>query len=151
MTTALIIGRFQPFHLGHLLLIKEAAKEADNIVIGIGSSQESRTRHNPFTAEERRSMVSASLKQIKSKVVVCEVPDIGDNARWVAHVESCVPKFDVVYTNGELERSLFALAGYPVHATGLYNRDLYSGTEIRRRMGAGERWRHLVPEGRERL
>jgi len=45
MTTALIIGRFQPFHLGHLLLIKEAAKEADIIVIGIGSSQESRTRH----------------------------------------------------------------------------------------------------------
>jgi len=62
-----------------------------------------------------------------------------------------IPKFDVVYTNGELERSLFALAGYPVHATGLYNRDLYSGTEIRRRMGAGERWRHLVPEGTRKV
>lgn len=151
MTTALIIGRFQPFHLGHLLLVLEASKEARKIVIGIGSSQESRTPTNPFTAEERRRMILLSVKDIGCEVCVYDIPDIGDNERWVAHVEKIVPEFDVVYTNGELERSLFAKAGYKVHATGLYNRNLYSGTEIRRRILAGVKWKHLVPEGTKKV
>jgi nicotinamide-nucleotide adenylyltransferase len=147
MTTALIIGRFQPFHLGHHMLAQEAAKEADSIIIGIGSSQESHTKNNPFTAEERRHMILLSVQDIGRKVSVFDVPDIGNNERWVSHVEKIVPEFDVVYTNGELERSLFAKAGYRVHATGLFNREKYSGTEIRRRILAHERWRHLVPKG----
>ena len=145
-TTVLIIGRFQPFHMGHILLIEEAAKEADHIIIGIGSSQEGRTRSNPFTAAERREMIERSVK-IEKKYSVYEIPDVNDDKRWVSHVEKIVPKFDVVYTNGELERALFAKAGYRVHATGLYNRDLFSGTEIRRRILSGERWEDLVPEG----
>jgi nicotinamide-nucleotide adenylyltransferase len=147
MTTALIIGRFQPFHIGHLMLVQEASKEAGSILIGIGSSQESRTADNPFTAEERRRMILSSVGGIGPKVSVFDVPDIGNNELWVAHVEKILPGFDVVYTNGELERSLFAKAGYRVHATGLFNRGLYSGTEIRRRIIAKERWGYLVPEG----
>ncbi len=147
MTTALIIGRFQPFHLGHLLLLEEAAKEADHILIGIGSSQVSRKKDNPFTSEERRAMITESVKGIRRKILVYDIPDIGNNDLWVAHVEKIVPKYDVVYTNGELERELFAKAGYRVHATGLFNRDKYSGTEIRRRILANEKWQHLVPEG----
>ncbi len=147
MTSALIIGRFQPFHRGHLRLIKEAAKEADHILIGIGSSQLSRTKDNPFTSEERRETIIASLKDMPGKLSLYDIPDIGNNDLWVAHVEKIVPKYDVVYTNGVLERSLFAKAGYQVHATGLFNRDKYSGTEIRRRIRSNEKWRHLVPEG----
>jgi nicotinamide-nucleotide adenylyltransferase len=147
MATALIIGRFQPFHLGHLRLIEEAQKEAEHIVIGIGSSQESHKTKNPFSAEERRKMIESSLKGVKSKVSIYDIPDIGDNARWVAHVEKIVPKFDVVYTNGELERRLFKEAGHRIHATGLFNRDKYSGTEIRRRIIAGGEWEDLVPAG----
>jgi len=145
-TTALIIGRFQPFHLGHVRLLEEAAKEADHIIIGIGSSQEGRTRNNPFTAAERREMIERSVK-IKKKYSVYEIPDVNDDKRWISHVEKIASKFDVVYTNGELERTLFAKAGYRVHATGLFNRDRYSGTEIRRRILAGEKWEDLVPEG----
>jgi len=145
-TTALIIGRFQPFHLGHVRLIEEAAKEADHILIGIGSSQEGHTKNNPFTAAERREMIERSLS-IGKKYSVYDIPDIGNDKKWVSHVDSIVPKYDVVYTNGELERMLFAKAGYRVHATGLYNRDTYSGTEIRRRILAGEKWKNLVPKG----
>ncbi|MBN2251515.1 MAG: nicotinamide-nucleotide adenylyltransferase [Candidatus Altiarchaeota archaeon] len=146
MTTALIIGRFQPFHSGHLRLVEEALKEADLLFIGIGSSRESHTKENPFTAKERRAMIEASVPDT-GRVSIYEIPDIGDNERWVAHVESLVPAFDEVYTNGELERTLFAKAGYGVHATGLYNRYRFSGVEIRRRILAGEEWDDLVPEG----
>jgi nicotinamide-nucleotide adenylyltransferase len=150
MTVALIIGRFQPFHLGHLRLIEEAAKEADHIIIGIGSSQCSGTENNPFTADERRKMIEASIpKRIKHSVH--EITDIGNDKLWVFHVNKIVPKFEVVYTNGELERRLFKEAGYGVHATGLYNRDKFSGTEVRRRIRAEQEWESLVPEGTKKI
>lgn len=150
MVTALIIGRFQPFHLGHLRLIEEAAKEADDIIIGIGSSQYSGTEQNPFSAEERRKMIQGSIPE-EIKYSVYDIPDIGDDKRWVSHVENLVPEFDVVYTNGPLERRLFSLAGHRVHATGLYNRDKFSGTEIRKKMLEGREWEKLVPEGTRKV
>lgn len=145
-TTALIIGRFQPFHLGHLILIEEAAKEADLIVIGIGSSQESNTKENPFTAQERRNMIESSLK-INKKFSIVDVPDINNDKLWVSHVEKLLPRFNVVYTNEELERRLFKEKGYRINATGFFNRKKYSGVEIRQRIIQGKKWEHLVPKG----
>ncbi len=57
------------------------------------------------------------------------------------------PEFQVVYTNGELEIRLFREAGFEVRTTPLFSRDLYSGTEIRRRIANGEKWERLVPQG----
>ena len=62
MPTALFIGRFQPFHNAHLEDIKNILKEADEIIIGIGSSQESNTKENPFSYEERKEMIEETLK-----------------------------------------------------------------------------------------
>ena len=53
----LYIGRFQPFHMGHLSIVKRALKECDTLVIAIGSSQENRTKKNPFTFEERKAFI----------------------------------------------------------------------------------------------
>lgn len=146
MKIALIIGRFQPFHLGHLKLIEIAAEEADKLIIGIGSSQESNTKENPFTAGERRDMIKNSIS-IKIPYEIVKIPDINNDRLWVAHVKKLVPEFNVVYTNGELERGLFRGVGIQVVSTGIFNRDMYSGTEIRRRMVYGEEWEHLVPKG----
>ena len=63
---ALFIGRFQPFHIGHLKVILEASKKYKKIIIGIGSSQYCNTIDNPFTYEERKLMIDESLKHIKS-------------------------------------------------------------------------------------
>ena len=141
----LIIGRFQPFHLGHLRLIEFAAKEVDSLIVGIGSSQESNTRENPFSAAERRRMIENSLAGIKFEIF--EIPDINNNELWVPHVKKIIPEFDSVYTNAELERRLFKEAGCEVRTTEFFDRGNYSGTEIRRRILAGEEWRDLVPEG----
>ncbi len=146
---ALIIGRFQPFHKGHLRLMEFAAKEADTLIIGIGSSQESGTRENPFSAEERRSMIENSLAGIKFKIF--NIPDINNNELWVPHVKQIISEFDSVYTNAELERHLFREAGCKVRETPFFDRGNYSGTEIRRRILAGEMWEDLVPEGTLRV
>jgi len=141
----LIIGRFQPFHLGHLRLIEFAAKEVDSLIIGIGSSQESGTKENPFSAAERRRMIENSLAGIKFKIF--DIPDINNNELWVSHVKQIIPEFDSVYTNTELECRLFKEAGCQVRETPFFDRGNYSGTEIRRRILAGEMWEDLVPEG----
>ena len=61
MKRGLFIGRFQPFHLGHLSDIKNAFKEVDELAIGIGSSNEKHTKENPFTVEERTEMIDSVL------------------------------------------------------------------------------------------
>ena len=46
-----------------------------------------------------------------------------------------------------LTRRLFEEAGYNVRSAPLFNREVYSGTEIRKRIISGKEWEHLVPKG----
>jgi nicotinamide-nucleotide adenylyltransferase len=54
---SLVIGRFQPLHLGHMDVIRKCADESDHLTIGIGSAQYSHTVDNPFSAGERYLMI----------------------------------------------------------------------------------------------
>ncbi len=144
---ALMIGRFQPFHLGHLQVIETITKESDYTIVGIGSAQYSHTFENPFTAGERHLMISRSLKEAGLEhLFLVPLVDINRYSIWVSHVESLVPPFDAIYSNNPLTRRLFNEAGYEVRESPLFNREQYSGTEIRRRMLEGEEWEHLVPD-----
>ena len=60
--TGLFIGRFQPFHKGHLWAVREILKECDSIIIGVGSSNKQNTTTDPFTFEERKSMIEETFK-----------------------------------------------------------------------------------------
>jgi nicotinamide-nucleotide adenylyltransferase len=135
----LIVGRFQPFHNGHMELIRHIMKtfEPAELIVGIGSAQESYTLRHPFTAGESFEKVS--------RFVVVPIEDIDRHALWVSHVESLLPDFKQVYTNDPLNKVLFKEAGYEVPDLPKFNRGTYQGTEIRRRMIAGEEWRDLVP------
>jgi nicotinamide-nucleotide adenylyltransferase len=139
------IGRFQPFHLGHLKVIAEIARQVDELIIGIGSAQLSHTPENPFTAGERIMMISRSLEGMDLYYYVIPISDIYRNALWVSHVRSMTPPFSTVYSNNPLVSRLFREAGYEVAYSPMYSRHEYSGTEIRRRMLAGEAWESLVP------
>jgi nicotinamide-nucleotide adenylyltransferase len=145
MMRALIIGRFQPFHLGHLKIIEDLSKRHDYIIIGIGSAQESHTVENPFTAGERHLMIANSLESRNiNNFYLVPIEDIYRNALWVAHVESIAPPFNVVYSANPLVKRLFMEKGYKVIMPELYRRDIYSGKEIRRRMIHDENWQELV-------
>lgn len=60
--TAVYIGRFQPFHLGHLHAIEEAAKLANNIVVLLGDTGGPRTIKNPFTDLQRQNMILDAIE-----------------------------------------------------------------------------------------
>jgi nicotinamide-nucleotide adenylyltransferase len=144
---ALLLGRFQPFHLGHLKVISDIVKGSEYIVIAIGSTQYSHTLVNPFTAGERYTMISRTLQArgIENYHMI-GIEDIHRYAVWVSHVVSQTPSFDVVYAHNPLSVRLFSEADYNVVELALYEPEKYSGTEVRRRMVHGEDWRNLVPE-----
>jgi len=149
---AFFIGRFQPYHLGHHEVVKNLLREVDELIIGIGSAQESHSLENPFTAGERVLMIDRAVEEakrelgIEKKVYIIPLEDIYRNSLWVAHVCSMVPPFDVVYTNNPLVYRLFKEAGFRVLHTKMYNRSEYQGTEIRRKMLEGEDWEKFVPK-----
>jgi len=145
----LFVGRFQPFHLGHLAAIKDVLKEVDELVIVIGSAQYSHNLNNPFTAGERLIMVRKALEEAGidySRVWVVPVPDAHLHMMWVSAVEGYTPSFDVVYSNEPLTRRLFIEAKYRVKSIRFHERKLYSSTEIRERMLKEESWEKLVPK-----
>ena len=150
--TSLIIGRFQPFHKGHLQVISKIAAESDQLIIGIGSAQDSHTLDNPFTAGERHVMISESLKDagIHNHYLV-PVVDINRYSTWVSHVQSMVPPFDRVFSNNPLTKRLFHEAGYEVMGAPMYNRAEYSGTKVRERMLRDDGWKALVPDAVVRM
>ena len=143
---ALLLGRFQPFHRGHLNVIKDISKNYW-VIIAMGSAQESHKLKNPFTAGERYKMISESLKDegIRNYYLI-PIEDINRYALWVSHVESLTPKFDVVFTRNPLTKQLFSERGYKVIEHIEYDREKYSGKEARRRMIADENWKELVPK-----
>jgi nicotinamide-nucleotide adenylyltransferase len=145
----LYVGRFQPFHLGHLGAIKDILKEIEELIIVIGSAQYSHRLNDPFTAGERLTMIRKTLEESgvdNSRVWVVPVPDVHLHMMWVSSVEGYTPSFVVIYSNEPLTRRLFMEAGYKVKAIRFHERKLYSSTEIRQRMLKGEKWEELVPK-----
>ena len=142
----LYIGRFQPFHLGHKAVLKKILEEVNEVVVVMGSAQDSHTPQNPFTAGERLDMIYGALRDLRPRSYVIPLQDVDRNAIWVSHVVSMAPRFDLVYSNNPLTEDLFIEAGIQVRKPPMYRRDLYSGTIIRNLMLQGGDWRSLVPE-----
>ena len=145
----LYVGRFQPFHLGHLEAIQDVLKEIEELVIVIGSAQYSHNIHNPFTAGERLVMIRQALLDAGvdySRLWVVPVPDVNLHMLWVSALEGYTPKFNVVYSNEPLTRRLFMEAGYKVNSIRFFQRKVYTSTLVREKMLAGESWTKLVPQ-----
>lgn len=148
----LYIGRFQPFHLGHLDAIKFALSQVENLWIGIGSSNKSNEKRNPFTADERREMITTSIDdKTKKRIQIYYIPDIGDHDKWTYHVDSIVPKYDIVFSNDDFTQTLYQKREIKVIPVSLKDRENLSGTNIREKLAMGKNWEELVPEGTKKV
>lgn len=139
------IGRFQPFHNGHLSIVEGVIGEVDELVLGVGSADQSHTLENPFTAGERVMMITKATAELDIVTYAVPIEDLNRNAVWVSHIESMSPEFDVAYSNNPLVIRLFEEAGIEVRQSEMYNRADLEGSEIRDRMVAGEDWQEFLP------
>jgi bifunctional NMN adenylyltransferase/nudix hydrolase len=110
--TAVLIGRFQPFHSGHAALLGEALRIGNRVVLVLGSAHSSRTPRNPFTAVEREAMIRASLTESdNSRLHVVGQRDVWDARRWETEVRLAVERAGGGRT---------ALVGYHKDSTSFY-------------------------------
>lgn len=149
MTTGLYVGRFQPFHLGHLEAVQYILTQVDDLVIVVGSAQHSHTLENPFTAGERITMVRLALEDAKvdaRRYLVMPLPDAEFHKVWVSHLLSQTPEFQTAFTNEPLTGRLLKEAGLRVEKIPFYHRELYTSTEVRKRMLNNGNWESLLPK-----
>ncbi|MGI0049866.1 MAG: nicotinamide-nucleotide adenylyltransferase [Nitrososphaera sp.] len=148
MTTGLFVGRFQPFHKGHLATVKFALGKVDQLVIVVGSAQKSHEPKNPFTAGERVRMIKETLDSEKvgaGRILIIPVPDVDVHSLWTRQVDMLVPKYDVVFANDPFTLMLFRERGVKTVEAPLVDRSEMQATEIRNKMAMGEKWEGLVP------
>lgn len=145
-TRGILVGRFQPFHNGHLRLVEAITTEVDELVLGIGSADASHETRNPFTAGERIMMIQKVLETHEPTIYPVPLEDINRNSVWVSHVESMSPRFDIAYSNNPLVVRLFGEAGVEVRQTEMFDRENLKGSEVRNLMQTGGDWEPYVPE-----
>ena len=75
--SALLIGRYQPFHVGHKTLVAEAIKRTGQCCIAlrdVAGTDES----NPYDFEKVKQEIHAACLEFGNKIKVVELPNITD-------------------------------------------------------------------------
>ena len=144
----LLIGRFQPFHLGHLEALRFALSKVDKLWVGLGSSNRNVEKNNPFTAQQRKEMILSSIDDsMKAKISIYFIPDVDNHIRWIEKIDTIVPKFDIIFSNDDLTKHLYSKRNIKVLAIPFLNRESLSGTNIRDLIVNDQRWENFVPDG----
>ena len=144
----LLIGRFQPFHLGHLEALQFALSKVDKLWLGLGSSNKSIEHNNPFSAEERKKMILSSIDDsMKNKITIYFIPDLDNHVKWIEKIDTIVPKFDIIFSNDPLTDHLYSKRSVQVMTIPFLKRDQLSGTRVRDLIKSDQKWDDLVPSG----
>lgn len=157
MQSALFIGRFQPFHKGHLDVVKKILKDNERIIIVIGSAEKNFMQRDPLTAGERFQLIEESLKEAKIKperYCIIPVRNVNNYALWVNHINIHVPPYTKIYTGSELVKACYLGKYYKKHEknkTGPklidVNREIpISASEVRESILRNDSWEKLVPK-----
>lgn len=155
----MVHGRFQPFHLGHLEYLRGAAARCDRLLVGITSPDRASRRPepadplrheaaaNPFTYTDRLRIVMAVLAaEGLHDALVLPFP-VSEPALWPDYVPAEAVHFLRVFDAwGDEKVARLRAAGHDVVVLDPGARKTISGTEVRRRLFAGDpSWAELVP------
>ena len=132
-----VLGRFQPVHKGHALMIRAAEEwrstnaSDKELIIAIGSSNQPPSMRNPWSAGERSAMLEAWLGSAGIAAAIVEVPDIEDPPNWVSHAEKYHGSPGSLFTTDIGTAELYESSGWPVILGELEHRDSYEGWRVR--------------------
>lgn len=117
------IGRFQPFHHGHLAIVQQSLATCDQLIIVIGSIKRASTVKNPWNFEERKALIETNLQAISSeladRVSIVGVEDqMYNELVWNESVikqvlEHAPPQSEIVITGHDKDESTYYLKAFP--------------------------------------
>ena len=114
LKATVVIGRFQPFHKGHLSLIRKAMGLAAQTIVLLGSDQAPPTEKNIWTLEERLQMIRPCFHpQELDRMIFLGVPDFDSDHLWTQHVQK-------ITQNAVGYADKIGLVGYHKDATSYY-------------------------------
>ena len=158
----MVYGRFQIMHMKHLEYILAAKMRCQKLYIGItvpdaqyaptdaGSNYRARKSANPMTYIERYEMIEGCMRDFKVDRNEYEIVPFPIDRP--AYIDQYIPKDAVIFMSicdewTQKNEKLFEYWGLNTEI--LWRKDPQdkgiSGTEIRQRILAGEKWNDLVP------
>lgn len=147
MQSALFVGRFQPFHIGHLDVVKTILKTNDRVVIVIGSAEKNFLPENPLTAGERFQLIDEALKEAKipaEKYAIIPVRNVNNYALWVNHINVYVPPYTRIYTGSNIVKACYE--GKCEEIIQVKRKIPVSATKIREAILKKKKWENMVPK-----
>lgn len=170
---AVVVGRFQPVHKGHMRdVLVPAYDGADHVLILLGSSNRAPSPKNPFSPDTRAQLVAEAyqstgrpVKEIGGlpKVQFRPLFDFSHNLNmWLEEVQHHVGKYQTALEEAYEEEVEVTLYGTKKDGTSFYvdlfpqwnlelgkpnQVDIYSATNVRRSLYLGnDNFRDLVPD-----
>ncbi len=141
-----MVARWRPVHRVHAAILRGLCGRANQVVIGIGSSNRYNAA-NPFTPDETARMIRSVLAG-RDNYEIQEIPDLGDGPRWAKMVRGMFEPLDLFVTANVWVRDLAAQfwpVAHPIHFIPPEARAPISGTLARVAMARSGAWRDLVP------
>ena len=131
-----VIGRFQPFHIIHEQLIRQALEMGERTIVILGSAKRAANIKNPFTPELRERMIRSCFSaEENARLSFAPLRDYPYNeTNWISEVQNIVrgaqeelleesgDEFDAVTHNIYLGRIKTALVGHYKDSSSYYLR-----------------------------
>jgi nicotinamide mononucleotide adenylyltransferase len=149
-----IIARFKPLHNGAKLMLEYACKNADYVIIGVGSANKYDLR-NPFTFKETKEMLETQdyIKKTPHEIFPLNdyghIPEYRDGLKWKSEVIEQFGNIDTIVTANPYVTKLLEDNYRIVHPATLIPKHEWvyvKATQVRVAIAKDEDWQKMVPK-----
>lgn len=150
-SSALAVMRAQPLHNGHLAIINRMISEHDNVTIGLGSCNKPVSDKNPWTGNDRKSMLRQIYGSRIKILMLDDLPHDEENA-WADYILNTMERLNIdkpefYYSGSEFDSSWYKNRINNIIIVDREGNDHLSGTEIRQLILDNDpRWKDHVPK-----
>ncbi len=152
------IGRFQPFHNGHLAVVRAGLAQARHVIVLVGSAHQPRSSRNPWTYAEREEMIRSAVGLAATaddarRLLIAPLMDVPYNEElWCRNVQATVAGFVTAHHGIPHQTPRIGLIGHAKDHSSYYLKlfPQWQGVDVRALAGTdGTRLRCDLFDGEE--